>query len=238
MDADGDAAVDALGRADQLQPEVEVPRVLEVVGADPLDPLVDDLVEVDRGVEGEPREDRHLRGGVLAVDVVGRDRPRRSRAAAPRASTSAYGAPVRAISPRMKLVVPLTIPWIRSTCARRERLLQHADDRHDAGDGGLEAQLHLLLAGDRPQLLAVLGEQLLVGGDDVLAGAHRADHVVARRLDPADQLGDQVGAGEDLLEVASGARQHAGDLGPSPVTCAICSARWGSSSAKAAPTVP
>jgi hypothetical protein len=49
----------------------------------------------------------------------------------------------------------------------------------------------------------VLGEQLLVGGDDVLAGAHRAQHVVARGLDPADQLDDQIRALEDLLEVAA-----------------------------------
>ena len=51
---------------------------------------------------------------------------------------------------------------------RRERLLEHPDDGHDAGDRGLEAQLHAVLAGGLEQLLAVLGEQLLVGGHDVL----------------------------------------------------------------------
>ena len=35
---------------------------------------------------------------------------------------------------------------------------------------------------------------------DVLAGAHRREQVVARGLDPADQLDDQLGAREDLLE--------------------------------------
>ena len=64
----------------------------------------------------------------------------------------------------------------------------------------------------RPQLLAVLAEQLLVGGHDVLAGAHRPQHVVARGLDPADQLDDEVAAGEDLVEVAARARQDAADL--------------------------
>ena len=93
-----------------------------------------------------------------------------------------------------------------------KRLLQHPDHRHDARDRALEAQLHAGLTGHREQLVAVLGQQLLVGGDDVPAGPHRLQHVAARRLDPADQLDDQVGVVEDLAEVAAGARQHAGDL--------------------------
>ena len=71
------------------------------------------------------------------------------------------------------------------------------------GDRGLEAQLHAVLARRRPQLLAVLAEQLLVRGHDVLAGAHRAQDVVARRLEAADELDDEVAAGEDLVEVAA-----------------------------------
>ena len=71
MHADRQAAADPLGGADQLQPEAELARVLEVVGLDLLDPLVADLVEVHRRVEREPREDRHLRRRVAAVDVLG-----------------------------------------------------------------------------------------------------------------------------------------------------------------------
>ena len=47
-------------------------RVGHVVGGDVLDALVADVVEVHRRVEGQPREDRHLRRRVLAVDVLGR----------------------------------------------------------------------------------------------------------------------------------------------------------------------
>ncbi len=78
---------------------------------------------------------------------------------------------MRAISVRMKLVVPLTMPCTRSMCARGERLAHHADRRHDAGDGGLEAQLHAARARGVEQLLAVLGEQLLVGGHHVACPA-------------------------------------------------------------------
>ena len=72
VDADGDAAVDALGGADQLQAEAEIAGVGDVLGGDVLDALVGHLVQVDGGREREPREDRHLGRGVAAGDVVGR----------------------------------------------------------------------------------------------------------------------------------------------------------------------
>ena len=84
------------------------------------------------------------------------------------------------------------------------------------GDRGLEAQLHAGLAGDREELVAVLGEQLLVGGHDRAPGAHRVEHEVAGGVGPAHQLDDQVGALEDRAEVALGAGEDAGDLRPPP----------------------
>ena len=70
MHADRQRLADALGGADQLQPEAELAGVLDVVGRDLADALVADLVEVDRRAERQPREDRHLRGRVAAVDIV------------------------------------------------------------------------------------------------------------------------------------------------------------------------
>ena len=213
MHAHGQPAVDALGGPDQLEPEAELLRVGDVVGGEVLDALVADLVEVHRRVEREPREDRHLRRRVAPGHVVGRVGLRvaellglreRLRVGQPAARHLGEDVVRRAVDD------PVDALDVR----RGERLLQHADHRHDAGDGGLEAQLHAVLARARPQLLAVLGEQQLVGGDDVLAGAHRAQHVVARRVDAADQLDDQVGAGEDLVEVAARAREHAAELRP------------------------
>ena len=105
---------------------------------------------------------------------------------------------------------------------------------HDAGHRALEAQLHALLARRLPQLLAVMGEQLLVGGDDVPAGAHRGQQVLARRLEAADQLDDQVRALEDLVERAPRLRVSTPDSsGRSPVIRSIRSACAGSSSANA-----
>ncbi len=72
MHAHGQPAVAALGGADQLEPEAELARVLQVVDVEVLDPLVADLVEVHRRAEREPREDRHLGGRVAPGDVVAR----------------------------------------------------------------------------------------------------------------------------------------------------------------------
>ena len=57
----------------------------------------------------------------------------------------------------------------------------------------------------------------MLARDDVLAGAHRAQQVLARRFDAAHHLDEQVGVGEDLLEVAARARQHAADHRPAAV---------------------
>jgi hypothetical protein len=91
--------------------------------------------------------------------------------------------PLRVISVRMKFVVPLTIPWIR---------WMSADHRDDARDVRLEAQPDAVLAGQRPELLAVLGEQLLVGRDHMPARPQRATDVLVGRIDSADQLDDQL----------------------------------------------
>ena len=202
---------------DQLEAEAELAGVLHVVGGDVLDALVGDLVEVHRRVERQPREDRHLRRGVLAVDVVGRVGLGVAERAAPRPARRRRRRRSRPSRLRMKFVVPLTIPWMRSTCGAGQRLLQHADRRHDAGDRGLEAQLHAVLARGRPQLLAVLAEQLLVGGDDVLAGAHRAQ----RRSSRAGSSPPMTSTIRSLPARISSkspraARQDAGDLGPQP----------------------
>ena len=166
-------------------------------------------------MEGEPGEDRHLRRRVGAADVV-----------------AGVGLGVaELLGARQRLVV--------AGAARRhlaedevggavddaedlvdlgdaEALLDRPHDRDHPGDRGLEAQLDAGLAGGAEQLLAVLGEQLLVGGDDRAAAAQGLEHVLAGRVGAADQLDDQVGAIEDLAEVALAAGQRPGELDPPP----------------------
>ena len=135
-------------------------------------------------------------------------------------------------------MVPLTIPCTRSMCAAASV----SDITRIAGTTPATAPSKRsctpAAAGGVEDLLAVLGEQLLVRGHDVAAGVERAQHVVARGVDAAHQLDDQVAALEDVVEVAAAAGQDAGDLGPAADLGLDAPARSSSSSGKAGPTVP
>ena len=100
-------------------------------------------------------------------------------------------------------MVPLTIPKTLAISVDAEALLDHADDRDHAGDRRLEAQLDAGLAGDREELVAVLGEQLLVGGDDRLArpAARRARSRAPGSVPPISSTIRSEPL-EDLAEVA------------------------------------
>ncbi len=162
-----------------------------------LDALVGDVLQAHGRAEGQAREDRHLRRGVATGDVVG--------------GVGLGVAQALGLGERLRVGAPgghlgedevggaVDDPVDALDRGHGERFLEHAHDRHGARDGGLEAQAHVLLAREREQLLAVLGEQLLVRAHHVAPGAHRRQQVLARGLGAADQLDDQVGAGEDLL---------------------------------------
>ncbi len=203
---DGDAAVDALRGAHELQPEAELARVLEVVGLQVLDPFVAHVVEVHGRAEREPREDRHLRCGVAPGDVVAGI----GLGIADALCLAERVGVARTLGHLGEDVVGRAVDDSVDALDRRraERFLEHAHDRHDACDGGLEAEPDTLFTRGLEQLLAVLREQLLVRADDVLAGADRAHQVVARGVDAAHHLDDQVGIREDLREVAARAREH------------------------------
>ena len=92
----------------------------------------------------------------------------------------------------MKLVVPLTMPITRRIGSPRRLSRSAAHERDAAGDGGLEQQVDAGVVGGGEQLGADVGEQLLVGRDDRLAGAQRRGDQLAGRLDAADDLDDEV----------------------------------------------
>ena len=98
------------------------------------------------------------------------------------ALAESLAADARAIVARHRL------PWhIAQSGARVETMWTarppvNASEVAKSRDGALEAQLHTELARRREQLVAVLGEQLLVGSDHVAAGPHRLKHVVVGRL--------------------------------------------------------
>jgi len=72
----------------------------------------------------------------------------------------------------------------------RQPLLQRAQDRDAAADARLEGEPDALRLGLPDDLLAVHGEQRLVGRHHVLAGADGGEDEAARGLVAADQLDD------------------------------------------------
>ena len=105
-----------------------------------------------------------------------------------------------------------------------EAVAHRADDRDAAADGRAEEEVDALLRGEREELRAGLGEELLVGGHDGLARLERLLHELLRDAGAADELDDDVdrrvadrGAGvgaEDALRerhAAVGRRVEVGD---------------------------
>ena len=70
---------------------------------------------------------------------------------------------------------------------------ERREDRDAAGDRGLEAQRRARPAGDRLQLRAVMGDDVLVRGHDRLAGPERGRDERPGRLVAAHDLDDDVG---------------------------------------------
>ncbi len=197
-----DAAVEPLGRGDQLDPVAELARDGRVDRLQLLDALERHVLEGDAGVERDRREDRDLGGRVGAVHVLGRI----GLGVAELLGAGQRRGVVLAARHRRQDEVRGAVddPEHARHVVRDHRLAQHLHDRDRGAHRGLEAQLHAVALGGREQLLAVPREQLLVGRDDRLAGREQVEQVAAGRLDAAHHLGHDA----DLGIVADGRRSR------------------------------
>ncbi len=95
-----------------------------------------------------------------------------------------------------------------------QRLAQRPHQRDATGDGRLEQEVDARALGRLEELLAEVGEQLLVRGDDGLAGLQRLDDQLAGGLDPADHLDDDVdvGVADDRVRVVGEDARRQGDV--------------------------
>ncbi len=181
-----------------------------------LDPLVAHLVEVHGRAERQAREDRHLRRRVAAADVVARvglgEAPGAAPRRAPRRRSSRGPSRVR-----MKLVVPLTIPWMRSIGVA-------ASDSSSTRTTGTAPATAASKRSRTPCSRAVSNSSSPCWESSCLLAVTTSlpARIAASRYSragsiAADQLDEQVGVREDLREVPAGARQHAADHGPAAV---------------------
>ena len=174
----------------QLDAVAHVLGRLDVGLADRLDALHVDLLEVELGAEGEARQNGELVRGIEAANVERRiglgiaELLRLLQRIAERAVLVGHGGEDEVAG---AVEDPVDAPHLVS----REEFAQRLDDGDTAGHRGLEVERDALLLGELGEFDAVLGEQCLVGGDDVLAG-------IERRFDRI--LGDAVGAADQLDE--------------------------------------
>ena len=213
MHPDAQTRPDSLGGPDQFEPQPQLVGVREVIGLDVLDALVADLAEVDRRVEGEPGQDRHLGRRVASIDVLGRIGLRVPEPLGlGQRLLERHAGPGHLGQDEVGRAVDDPVHAIDLRAG--QRLLEDPDDRDDTRHRALEAQLNAVDPGGLPQLLAVLRQQLLVRGHHVTARLHRPQQVRARGIDAAHQLDDQVRALQDLIERSRAAGHHSGQLGP------------------------
>ena len=179
-----------------------------MLGPNRLDAFVDDVGEADARAEGDRGQDRHLRGGVRARDVLARiglcvaealrlgDRVRVSRA----------GLHPREDEIRRAVHDPEHVVDV----VHHERLAQNLDHGNGGADAGFEAKLHSRFPRPCGRARPSTGDQLLVGGDNRLAGPKELQDVLSRWVDASHHLGDECDCGiaHDLLEVRRARRRQ------------------------------
>ena len=158
------------------------------------------VVDADLGVECERRHDGGLVRGVIAFDVTGRVRLGVTlllRLMQCHVEVEALGGHlvedvVRGAVDDAQHAVDLV------AC---EGFAQRAHNRDCPADRGFEEDVDAVLPCGLVDFLTVLGKQRLVGGYDRSAGFDGLEHEGACRLDAANQLDDDIGAGAQLRSI-------------------------------------
>ena len=180
--------------AEQLDAVAQPLGVLDVGGGELADALGVRLVELHRDAEGDGREDGELVGGVDAVDVEGGV----GLGVAQALRLGEHDVEGQALVAHLREDVvagAVDDPGDPLDAVGGEALADRLDDRDAARHRRLEGHHHAPGVRGREDLVAVLGEQRLVGGDHVLAARDGRQHQLLRARLAADQLDDDVDVG-------------------------------------------
>ncbi len=195
-------AVFLLADGEELDCVAHLAGVAEVLGAEVGDAFAIDLVGRDDGAEGEAGEDGDLVGGVDALHVVrgvGFGVAERLRAAQGIGEVAAF------LAHGSQDVVRGAVDdgGDGSDVVGEEVALEGRDYGYAAADAGFVEDVDVVLAGGVEQLGAVLGHDLLVGGDDVASGLEGLAHEAESGVLAAEELDDDVELGrEEVFGVA------------------------------------
>ena len=205
LDAADDAGLGQHAFGDQLDAEAETVCEAQVQQADFLDAAHFDFREIEVCREGDGGEDGGLVGGVHAGDVE--RRVGLGIAALLRFREHfLVGAAGLEHGARDEVAGAVEDAGDAFDFGADEAVAQYTDDRDAARDGGFEQEVHVLFGGEGGERDAVLGDQRLVGGDDMLAGLEGGfDGELGRAIGAADQFDEHVhigvfGKGRGVIE--------------------------------------
>ena len=191
MDPHGDLVVDLLDESKQLHHVAEFAGRLDVGRRNGRDPFAVHVAGHDLGAEGDGGEDRGFGGGVEPFDV-GR------RVTFGVAEALGFGQRFVERHPRLghagqhEVGGAVDDPGDAADPVAGQGLPQRPEQRDAAADRRLEEEVDAVGLGRLEQLPAEVGQQLLVGRDDRLAGGERGEDERAGRFDAADDLDDEV----------------------------------------------
>src|SRR5476649_1508491 len=191
FDALGAVDGGTLGDAQQFDAVAQLLGVADVDGVEFRDAFHIGFVELHRDAEGDGRHDGGLVRGVDALDVEGRIGFRVTqllRLFQRRVEVQALVAHLG----QDEIGGAVDDPGQPLDAVGRQALAQRLDDGDAAGHRRLEGHHHALFLGGGEDLVAMHGQQRLVGGDDMLAVGDGLQHQFARQLVAADQLHDDV----------------------------------------------
>ena len=196
------AVVAAAVDAEELDGAAHLAGHAHVLAADAADPLDENLPEVHELAGGQRGQDGELVRGVDRVDVEGGVRL----GVAELLGVGQHGLEVLVLLEHAgEDVVAGAVDDAADLAdlAALEGLLHGADDGDAPAHGRFELQADALLRGDGEELGAVLGDERLVGGHHVLAGAQRGGDPAAGHFVAAHQLHQDLdrGVGDQLVGV-------------------------------------
>ena len=185
--ADVHGAVHKRGRPHQPNGHTHLLCGAHVAGLDVGDPFEGHISERHARAEGNARQNRHLCSRISAVHVLRRVGLRVAEALSLGKGVRVGGAVLHLGEDVVRRAVDDSEYPVH--VGDDERFPEHLDDRDRGTHGRFEPQLYAGAGCGREQVGCALRDQLLVGRDDVLAGAEELQHVVAGRLDSAHHLG-------------------------------------------------
>ena len=199
-DGGGHLAAGLLGAGHLADGAGEIAGVTEVDGGDGGDGLGDDLFRIDGDAKGEAHEDRELGAGIEAADVfsgVGLGIASLLRLSQHR---GIFRAGFHFAEDEVAGAVEDAFNALDAVAG--QALLEGGNDGDSAGHGSAVFEVPAFGSGEPLEFHAMIGNELLVGGDHALAGLEGAADPSACGIEAAGQLDDDIDIrGENRIRV-------------------------------------